>query len=123
MKKYVVCIIIKTSLEGRQRITNTIMYITITRMQRHITKTETSNIRHMAYNKFPTKSKSILIKCLHQAAFSPQKQTLLQAIKNNFFYMARLHSTCRPKISLRLSTENRQGPHKKTKTRDLKYQR
>ena len=73
MKKYVVCIIIKTSLEGRQRITNTIMYITITRMQRHITKTETSNIRHMAYNKFPMKSKSILIKCLHQAAFSPQK--------------------------------------------------
>ena len=73
-------------------------------MQRHITKTETSNIRHMAYNKFPMKSKSILIKCLHQAAFSPQKQTLLQAIKNIFFtwpgFTARAVKKCLPDSDL-----------------------
>ena len=37
--------------------------------------------------------------------------------------MDRIHITCSPKISSRICPGNRQGPHEKTKTSNLEYQR
>ena len=39
----------------------------------------------MAYNSFAMTSKAALIKYLHQAAFSPQKQTKIKAINKECF--------------------------------------
>ena len=49
------------------------------------TETKTENTKHMAYNAYYMTSKEPLIKYIHQAAFSPPKQTLLKAISNKQF--------------------------------------
>ena len=48
-------------------------------------ETKMVHTRHIAYNAYDMTSKAALVKYLHQAAFSPPKQTILKAINNKQF--------------------------------------
>ena len=61
------------------------MDIATSGIQHDIYKKKTGHTRHMTYNTYAITSKAALIKYLHQAAFSPPKQTLLKAINNKQF--------------------------------------
>ena len=54
-------------------------------MQQDIYRNKYSHTKHMVYNTYDIKYKVSLIKYLHQAAFSPPKQTLLKATNNKQF--------------------------------------
>ena len=54
-------------------------------MQQDIYRNKDSHTKHMVYNTYDIKYKVSLIKYLHQAAFSPPKQTLLKAINDKQF--------------------------------------